>query len=171
MKLSILKQLRSHGGFTFVESLITFSIVGIFLALTWATVNFLLIKTNEQIVRTRAHFLAVEGIELLKQIRQTAVNENRETGFYSSIGSRDGHYILEAKGEGFDLAEGANEQIVMEDEPYTTYCRTVEVTGSGESVKQVSVEVRWGEATDCSLGEEIIAYSTYLADLVHENNG
>lgn len=155
------------GGFTFVESLITFSIVGIFLALTWATVDFLLLKTNEQIVRTRAHFLAVEGIELTKQIRQTAVNRDRDKGFFDAIGSKDGDYILTKSGDAYNLKEGSNENIEMTEEPYTTYCRTIHVSGSDERAKQVAVEVRWGDATDCSKGGEMISYSTYLADLTH----
>jgi hypothetical protein len=162
-------RLRSTGGFTFVESLITFSIVGIFLALTWATVNFLLIKTNEQIVKTRAHFLAVEGVELVRQIRQTAVNRDREKGFYDSIGSKDGDFTLEKNGDAYSLIQGKNEHLEMTEEPYITYCRTINISGTSERVKQVSVEVRWGDAADCSKGEEMIAYSTYLADLTHAN--
>lgn len=146
-----------------MESLITFSIVGIFIVLTWATVNFLLLKTNEQIVRTRAHFLAVEGIELIKQIRQTAVNRNRETGFTSSIGSKNGNYIIKKNGDAYELDEGENEEIFMYEEPNTTYCRTISLVGDGEKIKKLYASVRWGDATDCSLGEEIISYSTYLA--------
>jgi hypothetical protein len=160
---------RSQGGFTFVESLITFSIVGIFLALTWATVDFLLIKTNDQIVKTRAHFLAVEGIEVTRQIRQTAVNRDREQGFYDSIGSKDGNFILEKNGDAFSLKEGENEPIEMTEEPYTTYCRTITISGTSERVKQVLAKVRWGDALDCANGEEMIAYSTYLADLTNED--
>lgn len=162
-------RLRSTGGFTFVESLITFSIVGIFLALTWATVDFLLIKTNEQIVKTRAHFLAVEGIEVVKQIRQTAVNENREQGFYNVIGRLDGNFILKKNGNYFSLEKGSNDPLVMTEEPYTTYCRTIKISDAGELVRQVSAEVRWGDALDCAKGEEMIAYSTYLADQTNEN--
>lgn len=162
-------RLRSTGGFTFVESLITFSIVGIFLALTWATVNFLLVKTNEQIVKTRAHFLAVEGIEVTKQIKQTAVNRDREGGFYDSIGKLGGNFVIEKNGDAFSLESGQNEQITMTEEPYTTYCRTITFLEGDERVKQVSAEVRWGDALDCANGEEMIAYSTYLADLTNEN--
>ena len=157
------KIIGNKSGFTFVESLITFSIVGIFIALTWATVNFLLIKTNEQIVRTRAHFLAVEGIELVKQIRQTAVNRNREDGFISSIGSKNGNFVIEKIGDAFQLTNGENEEIFMNEEPNTTYCRTISLLGNGEKIKEVYASVRWGDATDCSLGKEIISYSTYLA--------
>jgi len=163
-------RLRSTGGFTFVESLITFSIVGIFLALTWATVNFLLIKTNEQIVKTRAHFLAVEGIEVTRQIKQTAVNRDREGGFYDSIGSKNGTFVLVKDGDAFSLEPDNNpEQITMTEEPYTTYCRTITFLEGDERVKQVSAEVRWGDALDCSKGEDMIAYSTYLADQTNEN--
>jgi len=160
------KIINSKSGFTFVESLITFSIVGIFLALTWATVNFLLLKTTEQIIRTRAHFLATEGIERVMQIRKTAVNGNRENGFVSAIGSKlDGeNYILGQSGDEFTLQSGENKPIEMTEEPYTTYCRTVTFYGDSQLVKEVSVTVRWGDPIDCSLGEEIISYSTYLAD-------
>ena len=152
-----------------MESLITFSIVGIFLALTWATVDFLLVKTNEQIVKTRAHFLAVEGIEVTKQIKMTAVNGDREQGFHNSIGSKVGDFTLEKTGDVFSLEPGQNEQITMTEEPYTTYCRTITISEGSERVKQVKAEVRWGDALDCSQGEEMIAYSTYLADLTHED--
>ncbi|MBU1682795.1 hypothetical protein KJ742_02520 [Patescibacteria group bacterium] len=147
-----------------MESLITFSIVGIFLALTWATVNFLLLKTTEQIVRTRAHFLVTEGVERVMQIRQTAVNRNRENGFVSAIGSKSGNYILGQSGDEFTLTYGENENIEMEEEPYTTYCRTVAFTGDSQLIKQVAVTVRWGDPIDCSEGNEVISYSTYLAD-------
>jgi hypothetical protein len=159
------KPVSNKSGFTFVESLITFSIVGIFLALTWATVNFLMLKTGEQIVRTRGHFLAVEGIERIKQIQKTAVNKNREKGFQSSIGNKNGNYVLEENGDAFALESGKNEQIEMTEEPYTVYCRTVNFKGSEDYVKLVSVEVRWGDAEDCSKGNEIISYSTYLAKI------
>ncbi len=161
--LNMRKTIGNKSGFTFVESLITFSIVGIFIALTWATVNFLLLKTNEQIVRTRAHFLAVEGIELVKQIRQTAVNRNRETGFLTSIGSKKGNFVFKKSGDAYQLIEGDNEEIFMNEEPNTTYCRTISLLGDGESIKEVYSSVRWGDVTDCSIGKEIISYSTYLA--------
>jgi len=168
VKLSTLpKRFRNQEGFTFVETLITFSIVGIFLALTWATVNFLLVKTNEQIVRTRGHFLAVEGIEIVKQIRQTAVNRDRELGFLSAI--KDGSYVLTKEGDEFKLTEDSNQQIEVAEEPYTIYCRTIKIEETGKSVRQVLAEVRWGDATDCSKGEEMISYSTYLADLTHDS--
>lgn len=156
------KIVNNKSGFTFVESLITFSIVGIFLALTWATVNFLLIKTDQQITRTRAHFLAVEGIEIVKQIRQTSVNENREKGFATAIGSKVGDYIVVKNGERFDLARGETEQIEMLEEPYTNYCRTVNLNGENENVKHITVTVRWD---DCNPEDEAVSYSTYLAKI------
>lgn len=159
------KVLRSQSGFTFVETLISFSIVGIFLALTWATVNFLLIKTTDQIVRTRAHFLAVEGIEVVRQIRQTAVNRNREDGFVNAIGSKDGSFIITKNHDEFSLENGSFEQIDMNEEPYTTYCRTLFFEGNREDERIVTAEVRWGDPVDCSRGNERIAYSTYLANI------
>lgn len=151
-------------GFTFVESIITFSIVGILLALTWATVNFLLIKSNEQIVRTRAHFLAMEGIEVSKQIRQTAVNRNREYGFRDSIGKKEGSYIIGKLGDTFTFQEGGNNVIEMNEEPFIDYCRTIDISGNSESIRQITSTVRWG-GFDCTVGEHAISYSTYLADL------
>lgn len=156
-------------GFTFIESIITFSIVGILLSLTWATVNFLLIKSNEQIVRTRAHFLAMEGIEITKQIRQTAVNRNREYGFRDSIGNKedDKSYVVPSiAGGGFKFEVANDESIVikMNEEPYIDYCRTIDFVGSSESIKQITSTVRWG-GYDCTIGEHSISYSTYLADL------
>ena len=154
-----------NAGFTFVESIITFSIVGILLALTWATVNFLLIKTNEQIVRTRAHFLAMEGVEIAKQIRQTAVNRDRETGFFSSIGNKEeGNYIIIPSGDGFLLQSGSNELIEMNEEPFIDYCRTISITGSSAAIKQIASTVRWG-GVDCGTGENTISYATFLANL------
>lgn len=156
------KLVNNKSGFTFVESLITFSIVGIFLALTWATVNFLLLKTGQQIVRTRAHFLAVEGIELVRQIRQTSVNENREKGFVTAIGSKTGNHIIIKNGERFDLERGEVEMIEIQEEPYETYCRTVNLGGEDENVKRITVNVRWG---DCNPEDEAVSYSTYLAKI------
>jgi len=155
---------KNIDGFTFVETLITFSVVGIFLALTWSTVNFLLIKSNEQIVRTRAHFLSMEGIEITKQIRQTAVNKNRETGFEDSIGGKNDNYIIEARGDAFFLVEGNNELIEMHEEPFINYCRTINFEGVNDSIKKVTSVVRWG-GFDCTIGENVISYSTYLANL------
>lgn len=147
-----------------METIITFSIVGIFLALTWATVNFLMIKSNDQIVRTRAHFLAMEGVELTKQIRQTAVNRNREYGFSASIGNKDGAYIITPMGDAFTLQEGENEVIEMNEEPFIDYCRTIYISGDSDDVKKVISAVRWG-GYDCMTGEKEIVYSTYLANL------
>ncbi len=159
---------KNTGGFTFVETLITFSVVGIFLALTWATVNFLLIKSNEQIVRTRAHFFAMEGIEITKQIRQTAVNSNRETGFSDSIGGKENSYKIESRGDGFVLSAGEDELIEMHEEPFINYCRTInfESVNSSETIKKIVSTVNWG-GSDCTIGEYSISYSTYLADLKH----
>ena len=157
------KIINSKSGFTFVESIISFSIVGIFLALTWATVSFLLVKTTDQIVRTRGHFLAVEGVELVRHIRQTAVNRNREKGFVSSVGDKIGNYTLKKEGDEFVLEYGTDEEIEMMEEPYTTYCRTVNFEGELSLAKKVTVNVRWGDPLDCSAGEELISYSTYLA--------
>lgn len=134
------------------------------MALTWATVNFLLIKSNEQIVRTRAHFLAMEGIEITKQIRQTAVNRNREYGFGNSIGKKEGSYIITPLGDTFTFSSGSNELIEMNEEPYIDYCRTIDFVGNSESIKQITSTVRWG-GYDCTIGEHSISYSTYLADL------
>jgi len=159
------KPLTNTSGFTFVETIITFSIVSILLALTWATVNFLLIKSNEQIVRTRAHFLAMEGIEITKQIRQTAVNRNREFGFANSIGNKDeGYYIIVSHGDGFELQLNQDELIEMNEEPFIDYCRTIELVGNSHSIKKVISTVRWG-GSDCTEGDQIISYSTYLANL------
>ena len=156
--------INNKSGFTFIESLITFSIVGIFLSLTWATVSFLLVKTGDQIVRTRAHFFAVEGIERVKQIRQTSVNKNRENGFKTSIGSKTGNFVIKKDGNGlYALESGDNEEIIVEEAPYTTYCRTVNLDGNSTQLKKVTVDVKWGDITDCSLGEELISYSTFLA--------
>lgn len=152
---------HSQHGFTFVESLITFSIVGIFLALTWATATFVLQKNAQQHQRTRAHFLAVEGIELVKQIRQTAVNQDREEGFYAAIGNREGDYVTEQKGSAFFLKEGSDQIIEMPETPSTFYCRTVNITGEDSDVKQVSVRVEWGGGEECK--GELVEYSTFLA--------
>ncbi len=156
------KIVNNKSGFTFIESLITFSIVGIFLALTWATVNFLLLKTSHQIVRTYAHFLAVEGVEVVRQIRQTSVNENREKGFVTAIGSKVGDYVIVKNGERFELVRGEAEVIEMQEEPYKTYCRTINLNGEGEKVKQITVSVRWD---DCNPEDEAVSYSTYLAKI------
>ncbi len=152
-------------GFTFVESIIAFSIVGILLLMTWATVNFLLLKTNEQIVKTRAHFLAMEGIEIMKQIRSTAVNEDRENGFLTSIGHKEnGNYIIKMKGDAFVLEKGINQIINMNEDPFIDYCRTIQIDGNSESIKKIVSTVRWG-GVDCNTGENTISYSSYLADL------
>ena len=157
--------IRSTSGFTFVETIIAFSIIGIFLALAWATVSFLLMKTGEQIVRTRGHFLAVEGIEKVKQIRQTMVNQDRLNGFYNSIGSKTGDYVLGENAGLFTLTPGSSEVIHMDEEPYTDYCRTVTFEGDEVYLKKVTAEVRWGDAIDCRKGDKLIVYSTYLADM------
>jgi len=159
------KLIQSKSGFTFVETIIAFSIVGIFLALTWATVSFLLMKTGEQIVRTRGHFLAVEGVERVKQIRQTMENQNRLSGFYSSIGSKTGDYVLGENSKVFTLTPGSDELVQMDEEPYTDYCRTVTFEGDEPDSKKVIVTVRWGDADDCKKGDKLIAYSTYLTDM------
>jgi len=159
------KSVKSTSGFTFVETIISFSIVGIFLSLTWATVSFLLTKTNDQIVRTRGHFLAVEGVEAVKQIRQTMVNQNRLSGFYNSIGSKNGNYILNKESNYFLLEPGDNELIEMNEEPFTTYCRTIELDGEGLDSRKITVTVKWGDVIDCSKSSEMIAYSTYLTDM------
>ncbi len=151
-------------GFTFVESLITFSIVGIFLALTWSTVSFLLLKSNDQIVRTRAHFLTMEGIEILKQIRQTAVNQNRETGFQEIVGKKEGSYTIIREGDGFGLKSKGHEIIEMQEDPFTDYCRTIQITGDSPLIKKITSTVTWG-SLECSPSENTIRYSTYLADL------
>jgi len=154
--------LRSSQGFTFVESLITFSIVGIFLALTWATATFVLQKNGEQAQRTQAHFLVVEGMELLKQMRQTAVNEDREEGFYAAIGNRKGDYVIEPNGFAFFLKPGSHQPIEMPEGSSTTYCRTVSIAGENPDLKEVRVRVEWG-GSDCSEVSELVEYSTYLA--------
>lgn len=152
----------NHSGFTFVESLITFSVTGIFLLLTWATVQFLLIKSNDQIIRTQAHFFAVEGIEILKQIRQTGVNKNRETGFLDSLGNKEGNFIITTSDGIFSLKSGTDEFLEMEQEPYMNFCRTIEISGEAEKKKIASI-IHWG-GTDCQAAEHTIRYTTYLAD-------
>jgi len=156
---------KTPTGFTFVESLIAFSIVGIFLALTWATVQFMIIKSNDQIVRTRGHFLAMEAIEVLRQIRQTAVNHNRETGFKDSLGDKEGVYQLEKVGEYFQLKTGGAEVIEFDEFPYQDYCRNVQIAGD-EQLKKVRAQVWWGDA-NCKPPHEQkkISYSVYLGDL------
>lgn len=156
---------KCPSGFTFVESLITFSIVGIFLALTWATVQFLIVKSGEQVVRTRAHFLAVEGMERVKQIEKTAINKDRETGFRNTIGDNNGDYVLQENAGVFSLKPGSNEVIETQEEPYAVYCRTVHMEEGDGTFKEVSVEVRWGGKDSCADGDKVVAYSTYLADL------
>jgi len=151
-------------GFTFVETIITIGVIGVLLALTWATINFMLIKSNDQIVRTRAHFLAMEGVEIVKQIRQTGVNRNRETGFEGSIGKKNGLFVIGRQGDAFTLEEGENEVIEMTEEPFTSYCRTLQITGNSELLKEVVSIVKWG-APDCAEGDQVIRLSTYLADL------
>lgn len=151
-------------GFTFVEALITFSIVAIFLALTWATISFLLMKTGDQIVRSRGHFLAVEGVEIVKQIRQTAVNRNRETGFLDALGKKEGRFVIQKDGDEFSLKSGVHELIAMTDEPYIDYCRTIELGGQEDNLKKVTSAVWWGSA-DCHPTDQLIRYSTYLGDL------
>ena len=158
---------NTSGGFTFVETIIAFSIVGIFLALTWGTVTFLLTKTTEQIERTRAHFLAVEGIELVKQIRLTALNRNRETGFLDAIGKLMGDFRLTKTNEEYSLTVGSNQTIEMNEEPYTTYCRTLAFSPVGDDPRQriVTSTVRWGDPESCAKGEKLVSYSTLLADM------
>ncbi len=158
------KKSTSPAGFTFAESIITLSIIGIFLALTWATVTFLLQKSNEQIVRTRGHFLAMEGIEIIKQIRQTAVNRNRETGFLEAIGNHEGRFVIETSGDEFILQKGSDQTIESTEDPYIDYCRHIDVTGASESIKQVISTVTWG-SSNCNKNPHLISYSTYLADL------
>lgn len=157
-------KINSPKGFTFVEALITFSIVAIFLALTWATISFLLMKTGDQIVRTRAHFLAVEGVEIVKQMRQTAVNRNRETGFLDALGKKEGRFVIKKDGDEFNLKSGAYELIAMADEPYIDYCRSIELDGQKNNLKKVTATVWWGNS-DCKPTEQLIRYSTYLGDL------
>lgn len=154
--------LKSQSGFTFVETLISFSIVGIFLALTWATVDFLLIKTNDQIVKTRGHFLAVEGIEIVKQIVQTSVNQNREFGFMMSIGNLNDEFIINKSGDYFSLVKASNEEIDFNEEPYTTYCRTIKISGE-KNTKTVESKVKWG-APRCSDGDKEIVYTTLISN-------
>lgn len=155
--------LKNQRGFTFIEAIIAFSIIGVFLLITWSTVQFLLNKSTEQIKRTRAHFLAIEGVELVKQIRQTAVNRNRRNGFFRSIGDKTGSYILLKNGFEYTLTLGTDERIEVIEEPYTEYCRTVEVSGSETDAKQVLVRVKWGDP-DCTTGNSEVAYSSYLGD-------
>jgi len=169
-KSIVRKLLCKTSGFTFVETIIAFSIVGIFLTLTWGTVTFLLSKTMEQIERTRGHFLATEGIELVRQIRLTALNRNREIGFMDSIRKLSGDYSLSSQGEGFTLESvlnGGVQMIEMDEEPYTTYCRTLTFSSAGDDQNQriVISSVRWGDPEDCSKGDKQIAYSTLLADM------
>lgn len=158
------KLLRSQSGFTFVESLITFSITGIFLTLIWASINFLLLKTNEQILRTRAHFFASEGIEVIKQIRKTETNRNRETGFGTAVGNRNGDYTISKVGDGFKLENGANEVIEATEEPYIDYCRTISIEGDNNNSKTIYSTVTWG-GTECSENDKTIMYSVFLADI------
>ena len=158
------KLLKSQSGFTFVESLITFSITGIFLTLIWASINFLLLKTNEQILRTRAHFFASEGIEVVKQIRKTETNRNRENGFKTAIGSKNGDYIIKKIGDGFSLKPGANDVIEAMEEPYIDYCRTIRIEGDKDTSKTIYSTVTWG-GIDCSQNDRSIMYSIFLADI------
>lgn len=158
--------LKSTKGFTFIEAIITFSIVGIFLALTWATVQFLVSKSTEQIIRTRAHFLAVEGVELVKQIRQTAVNKNRRNGFFRSIGNKNGDYILVKSGDEYDLQNGADEKIEITDDPYMIYCRRVSISGLNSGEKKAKVRVSWGDLAHCNQNDHQLSYEIYLADTV-----
>lgn len=169
------KLFNSRSGFTFVESLITLSIVGIFLAVTWATISFLLLKTTDQIIATRAHFFAVEGMELVKQIRQTAMNRNARNGFYQSVGGKTGSFVLGKKdnknsedeyiflSDDKSVTSEENKRILVEEEPVMTYCRTIEFADVN-SMKEAAVTVRWGDAEDCAKGDKFITYTTYLAD-------
>ncbi len=161
------KYVNSTTGFTFVETLISFSIVGIFLALTWAIVGFVLLKNSEQTQSIRGHFLAVEGMEMVKQIRQTAVNRDRESGFQDSIGRLEGSFVIAENGDEFALTPGSNELIEMDDEPTTVYCRTITMEGDEANEKKITTSVRWGDVNDCAAGDKIISYSTTLADLTH----
>jgi len=108
----------------------------------------------------------MEGIEITKQIRQTAVNRNRETGYASSIGSKEeGDYIIIRQGDGFSLQMDNNELIEMNEEPFIDYCRTINIAGDPKSsIRQISSTVRWG-GVDCEMGENTITYSTFLANL------
>jgi len=100
----------------------------------------------------------------VRQIRKTAVNRNRETGFKSSIGSKNGDYILETVGDGFSLKEGVNKLIEATEEPYVDYCRRINFEGDSNSSKKVFSIVTWG-GSDCLSNDEKIMYSTFLADL------
>lgn len=161
------KYLYSTSGFTFVETLISFSIVGVFLALTWAIVGFVLLKNSEQTQNIRGHFLAVEGMEVVKQIRQTAVNRDREFGFRDFIGSLEGSFVIAERGDEFFLEPGNNEPIEMMDEPTTIYCRTITMEGDAIDEKKVILSVRWGDTENCAAGDKMISYSTVLADLTN----
>ena len=52
----------------------------------------------------------------------------------------------------------------MKEDPFIDYCRTIEVTGSSPKLKKITSTVTWG-SLDCSPTENMIRYSTYLADL------
>lgn len=159
------KKSSKNAGFTFVESLMAFSIVGVFLALTWATVQFLVVSFNEQIIRTRAHFLAMEGLEIVKQIRQTAVNRNRELGFEAAFSEKSGNYALVQNGDEFNLRSNESQVIKVDEFPYIDYCRQLSIEGP-EDLKVIQSKVWWGDF-ECKEpnSEKQISYTTYLGNL------
>ncbi len=150
-------------GFTFVEGLITLSIIGIFLMLTWGTLQFLIMQVSQQSSRNQAHFLAMEGIEIAKQIQKTELNQNAEHGFQDYFGNKSGDYVIEKKGGGFDLKAGSNEVIFSSSEPFIAYCRTLTITTKSPSLIMLGSKVQWG-GVECQEASKTMAYSTYLAD-------
>jgi len=151
-------------GFSFVESLITLSIVGVFLMLIWGTIQFLILQSAQKIARNQAHFLAVEGVEIIKQIKQTAVNQNAEHGFQDYFNQKSGDFIIQKNHDRFELIEGESELISSNTEPFIDYCRTLSITPETHALVRVSSIVQWGGA-DCQDASKHIAYSTYLSDL------
>lgn len=83
----------------------------------------------------------MEGIEILKQIRQTAVNQNRETGFQEIVGKKEGSYTIIREGDGFGLKSKGHEIIEMQEDPFTDYCRTIQITGDSPLIKKITLSL------------------------------
>lgn len=157
---------NDQSGFTFIEALIAFSIVGIFLALTWGTIQFLLQQSQTQIMRSRAHFFAEEGLEVVRHLRDSAVLNQRVNGFDQQIGSKDGRYIVVHENDRWVLSPESFERIYVEAFPPAYYCRTLYFYDESDGVKEIGVDVKWSREESCENSDDSVYYSTYLANIL-----
>ncbi|QQR83835.1 type II secretion system protein [Candidatus Peregrinibacteria bacterium] len=155
---------RDHrGGFAVLELIIALSIVGLLLSLTWGTVQFLLSQKRSQILNVRAHFLAVEALELVRSLRDSAILNDRENGFFNAIGQKNGDYILARNNDTWTLVPGPFETIVADDYPAGTFCRVLHFFPISDSIKEVAAEVRWSPSHHCKSVKNSIYYSTLFS--------